>query len=204
MSDTDITQPTPEGKEAAAPAAAPKKPSAPKKPATPKPEVKAEEKAEEKAGLQDIGSMLGVASATQPVEEETVSMGLPPTMEFNESVKGTINGNAFTLNVYAEGCFECSSLVPSLADPGEKGTEPECHFRFGNPYCPAGYHRIQIVGARVRLLHAIKKAKRKADSNMLLKQMSKIDALSLEDKTYVLRELGLLEPEAAEPEAVQS
>ena len=203
MSDTDETAAT--QKEAAAtPAAPPKKPATAKKPAAPKAEAKPEpeEAANTAADSAALGSMLQIAApSAKVVEEETISTSLPSTMEFVESMPDTATGSAFVLSVYDAACFECGSLVPSAAEPGDKGSEPKCHFRFGNPFCPAANHRIQIVGQRVRVLYSIRKAQKKRDGNLLLKRMAELEELSLEDKNYVMQELGLLLPEEpANPE----
>lgn len=140
-----------------------------------------------------LGEMLNVGAPSNIIKEETESLnvGLPPTMDYDDSVKDTVQGNALILSVYGEACLECSALIPSLADPDEKGTVPVCHFRHGNPHCPAGYHRIQIVGKRLKMLSSIKKAMSRNDTNRVLAGMAKLSELSLEDKKFVMDQLGL-------------
>lgn len=155
------------------------------------------EKAGTKDAIADSADFLSVGSAVPKAvapEEEVVAanVSLPPTLEFLQDVKGTANGSCFTLAVYGEGCLECGSLIPTLQD-SEATSEPECHFRFGNIHCPAAYHRIQIVGTRILALDRVRKAQLSGDSNRLLRQLTKLDSLSIEDKNFVLKEIGLFQ-----------
>ena len=156
------------------------------------------EKAEAKSEAADpfgAADFLSVGSSTASKTEEDVvsaNVSMPPTLEFLEDVKGTANGSCFTISIYGEGCLECASLLPSLQQQGEVAEEPVCHFRFGNIHCPAAYHRIQIVGVRLSALARVKKAQASGDGNRMLRQLSKLEELSLDDKNFVLKEIGLL------------
>lgn len=179
-----------------------KKPTAPA-PAAKKPATKTSEETNTAADPTaaavdpDPASFLSVAStvtAPKVEQDDLVAVGvqLPPTLDYDQDVKGTFNGSCFTLSIYGEGCFSCGSLVPALADSSASDSEPACHFRFGNHHCPAAHHRIQVVGTRLLALSRVRKASASGDSNRLLRAMSKLEELSLEDKSFVLKELGLL------------
>jgi hypothetical protein len=170
------------------------KPTAASKPAAKPKTAIADAMANAEAATIGAADFLSVGSAPTNLEEEIVAanVSMPPTLEFLSDVQGTANGSCFSVSVYGEGCFECQSLVPSLQVAGEVFEEPPCHFRFGNMHCPAAYHRIQVVGVRLAALARVRKAKASGDGNRLLKQLSKLELLSLEDKNFVLRDIGLL------------
>lgn len=146
-----------------------------------------------------VGDMLTIGKAVAaPVEpvETAQKVALPSTLDYVENLRDTESGSAFIMSVYGDGCFDCHHLVVGLKSDNEKGEEYPCHFRMGNQFCPAANHRIQIIGERERHLSSLRKAMASGDSNRILKQMNKLETLSLEDKSYVLRQVNLLPPQS--------
>lgn len=125
-----------------------------------------------------------VADNLEAEEPETV--GLPATLKFLSDCKGTIAGNAFEVQLYAEACTECKHLIPSAE------VKYDCHFTKGNPYCPAGSIKMVFVGERMRVIHKIRKAMEKKDPNRVLELMQGIADQPSEFKTAVLQAVGLL------------
>ncbi len=137
----------------------------------------------------DALTRVAAGATTAPAEEEssTTTLGLPPTLDYIENVKDTVNGSAFEIQLYADGCLDCKHLVPSAEESFD-----DCHFSQGNRYCPAGWHRIVFVGHRMRMVERVRKAQAKKDTNRLLRVLSDLEKESLEDKIYVLTAVGLM------------
>jgi hypothetical protein len=158
-------------------------------------EVKSAPVADETANAVIADALTRVAApqngnTEQPVEEvdtEAVTLSLPPTIEFMENVKDTFAGHAFEVKLYGEGCLECGHLVPSCE---EKQTK--CHFSNGNQFCPAASIRVAFVGQRMRYINRLKKAQAAKDANRVMKVLQDLENESIEDKTYVLEQVGLL------------
>lgn len=172
---------------AATPAKAAAKPVSTSKSKPKAPAVRAPDEDEAKV----IGDSMSVGSVLE--ETETIQAELPPTLEYVDSMKDTIKGHAFVLSLYDPYCLECSALVPSLAEDDDDDSLPECHFKNGNPHCPAGYHRFQIVGKRLSLLRKIKTAQSKGDDNRITALISnQLPKLTGEDRKWVLEQAGII------------
>lgn len=145
-----------------------------------------------------LGTLLSSVGANVPSQlqstesdETSLSVSLPVTLEFQEGVEGTLDGTAFEFRMFGEGCLDCSVLVPSFVRQKPEPL-PKCHFKFGNKYCPAAYHRIVFVGERLTLVNNIRKAQASGDANRLLHLLAKLEELSVETKVGVLRDLNFI------------
>ena len=118
---------------------------------------------------------------------EAVTLSLPPTIEFVEDVKDTFSGHAFEVKLYGEGCLDCGHLVPSC-----EAKQSVCHFSNGNQFCPAASVRVVFVGQRMRFINRLKKAQAAKDANRVMKVLQDLEKESIEDKTFVLEQVGLL------------
>lgn len=118
------------------------------------------------------------------LDTEQVNVEIPTCMD----VSPDENGGNWTVNLYADGCLNCSSLVQDAADDY---TNAKCHFSQGNQYCPAFQMRIAFVGRKVLAIKRIKEAQHKGDSQALLRQLTKLAELSETDRRAILEECGL-------------
>ena len=124
---------------------------------------------------------------SESADTEAVTLSLPPTIEFVEDVKETFSGHAFEVKMYGEGCLECGHLIPSCEEK-----QSVCHFSNGNQFCPAASVRVVFVGQRMRFINRLKKAQAAKDANRVMKVLQDLEKESIEDKTYVLEQVGLL------------
>ena len=64
------------------------------------------------------------------------------------------NGQCFNVQLYADGCLDCKSLVQDAQTDFKK-----CHFTAGNLHCPAQYFKISFIGEKVKWEKRISKIK---------------------------------------------
>ena len=153
---------------------------------TPKPEAK------------DPADFLQVATAKNRAPEvywpETYTIAVN---EKPQDVRDTPNKKVIEIRLYDESCFGCHHVM--LGGEVEEVETEECHHSRGNIYCPAAHVRFRSVGKKMRLLHKMRKARDKGDVNKLSALIVQSgEELSVEDRTEVLREIGLLLPEGTE------
>lgn len=115
-----------------------------------------------------------------------------PVLAMASGVPDTYDGKVVEIRLYAEGCLDCSDLVPSVENEGD---HPDCHFSKGNVYCPAAHLRIRFVGAQLRLISKIKKAQAKQDVNRISVLMTELEKLDLDSRREILKEIGLFKSE---------
>lgn len=129
------------------------------------------------------------------LDEESVSVEIPRCMD----VVPDVNGGKWTLNLYADGCLNCSELVQDATDDYSNA---KCHYNQGNQYCPAFEVKVAFIGPKVLAIKRIKAAQEKGDSQAVLRQLMKLTELSETDRRAILAECGLSihDPQAAEPE----
>jgi len=122
--------------------------------------------------------------------EESISVDIPNCMDIDSD---SHNG-MWTLNLYADGCLDCSSL---MANGTVDYSKKPCHFNNGNQHCPAVSLKIAFVGKRIIATRRIKAAQDKGDTQALLRQMAKLADLPEDDRKYVLAQIGIQMPESA-------
>lgn len=139
---------------------------------------------------QDPMSSLGL-------QDETVSVEIPTCID----VQPDDQGGQWTINLYADGCLDCSSLMQGGI---EDYSNAPCHFSQGNQHCPAASIKMVFVGPRVVAIKRIRAAQAKNDTQAVLRQLMKLSELSEEDRAYVMRAVGINmappAPEMSEPE----
>ncbi len=122
-------------------------------------------------------AMVGLGLSTA---DDTMSVSLPECLEVDTRWK---------VNLYAEGCLDCSSLVQKAQNDFSGA---KCHFNQGNVHCPAKEIQIYFVGSKVLAIKRIRAAQAKGDSQALIRQLTKLSEMDEEDRNAVLEAVGLV------------
>jgi len=134
------------------------------------------------------GHLLEPVQHNQSNLDDMDSVTLPPVLNWEPAMPESLTGSGFKVALYADGCVNCSHLFPHP----DNNPQDSCHFTVGNTNCPAAYIRFEVVGKRISLLKRITEARNKKDSNRVLQLLTKLDELNLDDKNWVLSQIGLI------------